>query len=126
MIRPNPLLPASSARAIARLKGRLRQDLCVIQRRPTGRDSGGAPVSTAFETQQGVDCRVSQPGRAPLERVAGQQFGAEADYEVALPPETQIGNNDRITVNGKTLEVIYVPAAVSYGFELKVQCKASS
>lgn len=126
MIRPNPLLSASSARAIARLKARTRLDLCVIQRRASGRDAGGAPASAAFETQQGVDCRVSQPGRAPLERVVGQQFGAEADYEIALPPDTQIGNNDRITVNGRTLEVIYVPAAISYGFELTVQCKASS
>ena len=126
MIRPNPLLPAASGRSIDRLLGRTRLDLCVIERRSTGRDSGGAPVSAAFAAQQGVPCRVSQPGRAPLERVAGQQFGAEADYEVALPPETQISNSDRITVNGKTLEVIYVPSAISYGFELKVQAKASS
>lgn len=126
MIRPNPLLPASAARNVDRLLGRTRLDLCVIERRASGRDAGGAPTSAAFDVEQGVDCRVSQPGRAPLERVAGQQFGAEADYEIALPPDTQVTNNDRITVNGKTLEVIYVPSAISYGFELKVQAKASS
>jgi hypothetical protein len=126
VIRPNPLLPPASARSIARLLGRTRLDLCVIERRGTGRDAGGAPTTGPFEVVQGVECRVSQPGRAPLERVSGQQFGAEADYEIALPPDTQVNNNDRITVNGKTLEVVYVPSAISYGFELKVQAKASS
>lgn len=126
VIRPNPLLPASAARNVDRLLRRMRQDLCVIERRGTGRDLGGAPATAPFAVVQAVDCKVTIPGRAPLERVAGQQFGAEADYVITLPRDTQVENSDRITVNGLTLEVVYVPKAISYGFELKVQARASS
>ena len=107
-----------------RLLARMRDDTCVIERPSSGTDAGGAPISgyTAVAT---VACKVSAPGRAPVEAISGGRVVPLVDYEISLPPDTDVRNEDRIVVNGRTLYVVADRDAVSHGFELKVLVKAS-
>lgn len=124
-IRPNVLIPAGGVAIVDRLLGRLRPDSCAIQRRSGGRSPGGAPTAT-FATVATVPCAVVVPGRTPGEGVAGGRFGPAADYEVRVPRDADVRSEDRIAVNGQTLEVTYAPTAASEGFELIVLAKAGS
>lgn len=123
-ITPNPLVPAGGAAVVNRLLARMRDDTCVIERPSSGTDAGGAPISgyTAVAT---VACKVSAPGRAPVEAISGGRVVPLVDYEISLPPDTDVRNEDRIVVNGRTLYVVADRDAVSHGFELKVLVKAS-
>jgi hypothetical protein len=126
VITPNPLIPAGSNALIIRLLGRMRDDTCVIQRKPTGVDAGGAPVSGAYTAVASVDCRVVASGNVPTENISGGRVGPVADYEIYLPPDTEIRSDDRIAVNDKVMEVVEDQDAVSHGYQLKVLVKAST
>lgn len=123
-ITPVPLLPTGAVATVNRLLARMRDDTCVIERPTSGTDAGGAPISghTAVAT---VACKVSAPGRAPVEAISGGRVVPLVDYEISLPPDTDVRNEDRIVVNGRTLYVVADRDAVSHGFELKVLVKAS-
>lgn len=123
-ITPVPLLPSGAVATVNRLLARMRDDTCVIERPTSGTDAGGAPISgyTAVAT---VACKVSAPGRAPVEAISGGRVVPLVDYEISLPPDTDVRNEDRIVVNGRTLYVVADRDAVSHGFELKVLVKAS-
>lgn len=126
MIRPNPLIPSGGVAAIDRLQGRLMQDLCTIERKSATRDAGGALATGGYAAAFSVPCQVTTPGRTATERVAGGRFGPEADYEIRMPRDTEIGSDDRIAVNGQTMQVVYAPDAASFGFVLTVLAKVTS
>ena len=123
-ITPVPFIPAGAAATVNRLLTRMRDDSCVIQRPTSGTDAGGAPIS-GYTTVATVACKVSAPGRAPVEAVSGGRVVPLVDYEISLPPDTDVRNEDRIVVNGRTLYVVADRDAVSHGFELKVLVKAA-
>lgn len=123
-ITPVPLIPAGAAATVNRLLTRLRDDTCVIERPTSGTDAGGAPIS-GYTTAATVACKVTAPGRAPVEAVSGGRVVPLVDYEISMPPETDVRNEDRIVVNGRTLYVVADRDAVSHGFELKVLVKAA-
>ena len=123
-ITPNPLVPAGGAAVVSRLLARMRDDTCVIERPTSGTDAGGAPVS-GYTAVASVACKVSAPGRAPVEAISGGRVVPLVDYEISLPPDTDVRNEDRIVVNGRTLYVVADRDAVSHGFELKVLVKAA-
>ena len=123
-IQINPLIPAGAAATVTRLLARMRDDTCVIERPTSGTDAGGAPIS-GYTTAATVACKVSAPGRAPVEAISGGRVVPLVDYEISLPPATDVRNEDRIVVNGRTLYVVADRDAVSHGFELKVLVKAS-
>lgn len=125
-ITPNPLLPSGAASVVSGLLNRMRNSTCVIQRQPAGEDAGGAPISGDYATVDTVLCKVRAPGRMPVESISGGRFGPAADYEILLPPYTDVRNSDRIAVNGKTMEVIDDRDAVSHGFELSVLVRTST
>lgn len=125
-IKPHPAIPSAAAVGIGKVLGRFRRDLCVIQRKPAGRDAGGALLSGEYTVVQGVECAVAASGRAAVERVFGGRFGPEVDYVLKLPPATVVLSDDRITVNGTTMQVISGDQAKSYGFELLVAARATS
>lgn len=125
-ITPNPLVPTGAVATVNRLLGRMRDDTCVIQRPTSGTDAGGAPISGYTPVDpDGVPCKVTTPGRAPVEAISGGRVVPLVDYEISLPPDTDVRNEDRIVVNGRTLYVVADRDAVSHGFELKVLVKAS-
>lgn len=123
-IRPHPLIPAGGAAAVDRVLARTRGDVCTIQRPVTTRSPGGAPVA-GFATVAVVDCAVALPGRTPVEGVSGGRYAATGDYEVRLPRGVVVHPDDRILVNGRTLEVVDDRDAVSYGFQTIVVAKAT-
>lgn len=100
-----------------------RPSTCRVLRKPTGRDPGGAPVSGAYAEVASVGCRVEATNRQARETVVGGRFGPEADYTVAVPRGTDVREEDRIAVNGQTLEVVGVPGAESFSFEVIVAAK---
>lgn len=121
----DPLLSAAEMNEIGADLAFARPDTCVILRKPTGRDPGGAPISGAYTAVATVGCRVDATQRQPLEAIFGGRFGPQADYTVALPRGTAITTDDRIAVNGTTLEVIGVPEIESFFVELVVGVKAA-
>lgn len=120
---PSPLLPAGAVAAIDRLLTGQRSSVCTIQRPASGVDFTGAPTG-GFTTTAVAVCTVRAPGRMPIESVGGGRFGAVVDYEVAFAPDVDVKSNDRIVVNGRTLQVIADHDAASHGFQLKVLAKA--
>lgn len=125
-IRPNPILPAGAVTVIDALLGRMREDSCVVKRRPAGVDAGGAPATGPYTTVATVGCQVAAAGRTAVERMFGGQFGPETDYVIKLPRTTDVRSDDQIAVNGKTVQVISDDDLKSYGFELIVAAKATS
>ena len=123
-ITPHPALSAGSAAVVSRLLTKFRNSSCVIQRPTTGTDAGGAPIS-GYTTAATVACKVQAPGRSPVEAISGGRVVPLVDYEISMPPDTDVRNEDRIVVNGRTLYVVADRDAVSHGFELKVLVKAS-
>jgi hypothetical protein len=126
VITPNPLIPAGANATISRLLGRMRDDTCVIQRKPVGFDAGGAPISGPYTAVASVDCRVVASGRTPVESISGGRVGPIADYEILMPPDTDVLSDDRIVVNGKTMEVVQDQDAISHGYQLRVLVKATT
>lgn len=128
-IQPNPLLSGGAVAAIDRLLGRLRAAHCVVERPSGARDAGGAPTG-AVAVIGAAACRVRVPGRQPIEAVQGGRFGPQADYEVvfdrAVAVTLDLRSDDRIQVDGTTLQIIAVPRAVTHGFQLVVPCRAAS
>lgn len=121
-ITPVPLIPAGAAATVNRLLARMRDDSCVIQRQGAGKDLTGAP-SGAFTTVATEPCRVTSQGLQPVESVGGSRLASVVAYEVRFEPDVDVRGNDRIQVNGKTLEVIGDQDAVSHGFQLVVIAK---
>lgn len=123
--RPNPLVPAGAVAVIDRTLGRMRTDVCTVQRRGSTRDAGGALVS-AMGTVAILDCQVTAPGRTATERVTGPRFGVEADYEIRVPRNADVRSGDQILVNGqRRLDVVYA-AEPSFGFQRTVLVKVPS
>lgn len=121
----NPVVPAGPWNAASRLVARMRTTICVIERRTTGRDAGGAPVG-GYAAIAKVACKVKAAGRMPVETVAGGRVGPVVDYEIAFPTATDVRSDDRIVVNGRTMEIISDRDAVSHGMQLNVLVKASA
>jgi hypothetical protein len=120
------VLPDATLDKIGRMLLKLRPDTCLIKRKPSGRGIGGAPAGGDYSTVGSVSCRVAVPQRAAQEGIYGGRFVPEADYIVALPRGTDVNSQDRISVNGQTLEVISVPSAASYFVEIVLPCKAAT
>jgi len=125
-IAPHPLLPSGAATTITRLLSRTRSDLCVISRSPSTVDAGGAVITGPYTVVEGVPCRVRAAGRTPVEGISGGRFAPVADYEIFLPPDTDVVSNDRIVANGHVMEVVDDRDAISHGFELMVLVKATT
>jgi len=121
----NPLLSVGADAAIGRVLGKLRTDLCVIQRRSNGVDAGGAPVGT-YTDLPAIECRVAPSGRVATERIFGQRFGPEMDYIIHLPRDIIVQSDDRIVASGATLQVVSGDSIKSHGNELLVAVKAST
>lgn len=122
---PNPLLSAGAVATIDRLQARMMTDVCTIQRLGSTRASGGALVE-AYATVATLPCRVSASARMAVETLTGGRYGPEADYEVLVSRAADVRSTDRILVNDQTLNVVFAAVAASYGFLLKVLCKAAS
>ena len=116
---PIPIVPAGSAVVIKNLLSGLRDDVCTIQTPVVGLDATGAPVA-AYATQAVVACRVVTLIRQPIESIGGGRLGAVVDYEVRMPPDTIVSNNDQILVNDRVLQVVSDRDAASHGFEVRV------
>ena len=124
-LRPNPLVPAGAVATIDRLLGRMREDWCVIEEPSATRDKGGATISDGYSARASVPCQVVAAGRAAVERLFGGRFGPETDYIVKMPRDTAVSSDERIVVNGKTLQVVSDNDVQSYGFELIVATRAT-
>jgi head-tail adaptor len=123
-LHPNPLVPAGANATINRLLARMRDDTCVIERPTSGVDAGGAPIS-GYTAIAKIACKVAAPGQMPVETISGGRVVSLVDYFISLPPTTDVREDDRIVVNGRTLSVVADPDAASHGYELKVSVKAS-
>jgi hypothetical protein len=122
-IRPSPLLSAGAVATIDRLLGRLRVDVCTVQRPATDRGPGGAP-STAFGTIGVAPCRVQQPAGGTEVTVGGRQTQL-VDYVVRLSRAIDLASDDRIRVGDLTLQVVSTPALASSGMERVAYCVAT-
>jgi hypothetical protein len=123
-IEPHPLV-RPAAPGIDRLLARFRESTCVIQRKGSSQDAGGAPASGGYSTVATVGCQVAAAGRLAVERVFGGQFGPEIDYVVKMPRDTSLTSDDQIVVNGTTMQIVSDDGLKSYGFELLVAAKAT-
>lgn len=123
-ITPSPIIPAGGAATVAALLARLRDDTCVIERPAAGSDAGGAPAG-GYVAVGSAPCRVTAPGRQPVERISGGRLVPLIDYEIRFPPDADVRSDDRIKVNGRTLYVVADRDAISHGFELTAPVTAS-
>ena len=100
-------------------------DTCVVQRLSGAKDRAGAQTND-WVTTATVACRVDAPARQPVEAVSGGRVGPIVDYDVFIWPRTTVvGSNDRILVNGRTLNVVATQDALSFFVDLKVSTKAA-
>jgi hypothetical protein len=125
-LQPNPYIPTDAVPDIDEALGFMRNAVCTIQRPGTARDAGGAPVSGVYGTVAVRDCRVIRGGTASNEYVLGGRFTGQADYEVRLPRDADVRNNDRILVDDVTLEVVAPPDVATHGLELIVPVSVTS
>lgn len=123
--RPNPALPAGAVATIDRLLVKQRGDTCIIERPVSGTDAGGAPVSGWEQVGDPEPCKVTAPGRMPMETVSGGRAVPLVDYEVSFYRDVEVHNEWRIqhVESGRTLYIVADRDAVSYGFQVKVLVK---
>jgi len=65
--------------------------------------AGGRTLSTA--TVAAGDCRLRAAGTQSTERTIADQLGWQAAYAVDVSPSVDVRPSDRITVNGRSMEI---------------------
>ena len=92
-------------------------DTCVVNRVSQVSNGAGGWTDESVVTAT-VACRVSPVGQR--EAQIAQAMDATADHVVTLPADTDVKQNDTITVDGKTLSVTGIRERVSEGIVLRV------
>lgn len=121
---PPSILSAGAVSTIDTLLAGFRTSTCVIERNVGTKDKGGAKVDSWEAVGSPVPCKVKAPGRSPTEQALGGSITPMVDYEVKLPRNTEVHNDWRIQVNGRTLYVVADRDAETSGFQDTVLTKA--
>lgn len=100
-------IPASVLDEISDVMAGFRSDICVLQRRGSSRDVGGAPAG-GYVAAGRVRCRLESGSAA--ERIAGGRYGPELAAVAVLPRGTIVDVNTRIIWRGRTYDVIADPS----------------
>lgn len=103
-----------------------RQSQCQIYRATEVRDAGGAKTKTWAAVGGAQACRVEAQTRVAQEQVFSGRITPVVFYAVYFGREVQISSDDRILVDGITLEVTGVPGLETYYAELRVNASATS
>jgi len=79
----------------------------IIQRCSLESDGAGGSVETWTEAGS-VGGRIGLIGKSEQERMIAERLGISQGYMVTLPAGTDIGEQDRLTIDGRTFEVVGV------------------
>lgn len=113
-------LPTTVLDQIAAAMDGFNDQTCVVRRPPTTKDAAGQLATGALTTIATVPCRVEPAGARAIERIAGPNWGAEADHIIPLARGTSVQNDDTIDAGGQTYHVVYAPTSASNQAEIPV------
>jgi SPP1 family predicted phage head-tail adaptor len=118
------VLTAAEITAMRIVEESVLSSTATIQRHALTRDGMGG-YSEAWTTVGTVVCdfwHISQ--RGDRERVTGNQLTQVADWFVTVPYDTDITAKDRMVIEGRTFEVVFVPNDISWKTALRVEVKS--
>lgn len=107
------MITADSLARLRALAAKTLTDSCTIEKEADATGAYGEPVHAWEIVASGVACRVLPAGDSTSSRAgtSGERENLEEMYQVALPYETEIGADYRITVGGVRYLVVYVEIA---------------
>lgn len=120
---PPGIIPRGAVRAIDRIQRKQAQSICTVQRPAATVDEVGVETGRDWYTVGVYDCQVTTYGSGSETQFAGR-VGPDADYVVKLPREADPRGDDRILVNGGTLQIVYVPRFQSSGLRVTAITKS--
>jgi len=91
-----------------------------IIRRVTRTPDGVGGYNEAWAAVGTVACDLWAANRAMNENVAGGQIISRGDWYITIPFDSDVKAQDRIHVDGRTFEVVWVPNNQSWSTALRV------
>lgn len=111
------MLTAAELSAMRDVEESVLSSTAVIERFTTS----GWPPSETWAAVGTIACDLWPISRSNREMVTGGQPIQRGDWYITIPYDTDITAKDRITIAGKTFEVVFVPNDRSWDTALRVE-----
>jgi hypothetical protein len=85
-------------------------------------NNAGGHVLTPVPVASAVPCRVSPMSLTRAEAITGRKFTDTLPWQISLPKESDVRNQDRLTVGGVTYEVLTIWGPGTYQTVTKAIC----
>lgn len=99
-------------------------DTCTRTRITWSDDGQGRPSESTATTNYA--CRMRAGGNAPTEVVEGGKLTGTAVWWVSLPHNADVNNDDKLTINSKTLQVLGAWPDPTWDTVTRVFCQETS
>jgi len=100
-------IPASELIAMREAVEAILPDTCTIKRCSRTADGAGG-FTEAWSDVATVKGRLAPAGARPDERAVADRLGVLVEWALTLPALTDVGPGDRVSIGGRTLEVVWV------------------
>lgn len=118
------MLTAAELTAMRTVEESVMSGTAIISRYALTADGMGG-YSEAWTNVGTVACDLWPIGqRGERERVTGAQMTQDVDWFITVPHDTEVTAKDRIVIDSRTFEVVFVPNDISWKTALRVEAKA--
>lgn len=113
------MLTSDEMEAMRAVQSAAMPDSCTVKRLTLTSDGAGGQ-SESWDTSATVSCRLGRLGQSGEERAIAERLAAMTPFVVTVPTGTDIQPEDRITIAGRTFEVVAVLATGVWETALRV------
>lgn len=118
------MLTAAELTAMRTVEESVMSGTAIISRYALTADGMGG-YSEAWTNVGTVSCDLWPINRrGDRERVVGAQMTQDANWFITVPYDTMVTAKDRIIIDSRTFEVVFVPNDISWKTALRVEAKA--